>query len=884
LILKLAPHDIDFIRYNLRKRGVADAALFDDLVDHICCEVEREMNSGISFKKAVEKVLSQLEPDELSMLQDDAIQSQNYKTTLMLRNTLKMMRRNLAKHGTHSVINVAGLALGLTCFIIIGLYVRHEVGFDSMFAHSPSIYRVTMSSTVGGNDNHIPTVYPAIGPEIETRFGDVKKYARVINYKYSRLVPTFRYNENIFYEDNVIFADSTFFEIFDFPFLSGNPATALEHPGSVVLTEKMAKKYFGDDDALGKHLNFNNRGDLVVTGVLMDLPSKTHMQFDFVIPMSNYNTSPNFKVSSLTNDWRTDWYWTYMIIPNETAVAKIEAGINALAEEKAAESKKEYDLKFFIQPLTDIHLHSAFDYNTDISQNGDITNLYIFISVGILVLLISAINFVNITMATATRRYKEIGVNKVLGALKSQLRVQFLFESVTVCLASLAIAFAIMPLMLPLFSGLLGVSLEINVDRDAILIIMIVLFAVAIGLLAGLYPAFFVSSLEPQRVLKGVWKPGQGGTDFRKSLVGIQIAISIFLLIATVVIWEQLTFVRNKSLGYDKEQIVMLTIRGTSLVKSFHTLKNKLLNESSITQVSSVSEPIGREVQFMSFKVEGEETPQFIKILNVTHDFVKTMGLQIVDGRDFSREVITDSISGFIINEAAARSLGWSNPVGKEFNHAFFRQTNQGRVIGVVKDFNFEPLQKQIDPIVIWFGGPFWYAAVRVEKGKSAEALAAMEREWKILEPEKPFSFHFLDESIQHVYEKEQRLSNVFAVFAVISIFTAVLGLFGLISFVAEQRLAEIGIRKVMGASVQSILYLMSKEYIVLVLCAFVFAGPLTYLTMNNWLQTFAFRISWSPLYFVAGLMMCGSIVVATVVLKAMRAAKTNPADILRME
>ncbi len=882
-MVKLTPDDINFIRYDLKKRGVTDPALFQELVDHISCEVELEMRRGLSFKEAYEKGAMKVSPSELSTLQDQVIRSQNYNTITMFRNTWRIMRRNLAKRATHSTINVAGLALGLACFVVIALYVKHEIGFDTMFSKAPAVYRVTMSSTVGGTDNHIPTVYPAIGPEIEARFGEVATYVRIINYKYSRLVPTFRFDDNIFYENNVMFADSTFFEIFDFPFLSGNPTTALQHPASVVITEAMARKYFGETDALGKRLNFNNRVDLEVTGVLKDLPSNTHMQFDFLIPLPNYGPSPNFNVSRLADDWRTDWYWTYMIIPDSHAVGKIEAGINTLAGEKATESKKEYNLKFFIQPLSDIHLHSDFDYNTDISQNGDITNLYIFISVGILVLIISAINFVNLTMASATRRYKEIGVSKVLGALKSQLRMQFLFESVAVCLVSLAVAFVLMPVMLPFFSGLLGVSLHLNIANDAGLIILITLFTIAIGILAGLYPAFFVSSLEPQRVLKGVWKPGQGGTNFRKSLVGVQIAISIFLMIATVVIWEQLSFVRNKSLGYDKEQIVMLTIRGTSLTKSFHTLKNRLLNESSISAVSSVSEPIGREVQFMSFVVEGKENPQFIKILNVTHDFVKTMGLEIVQGRDFSRDIVTDSTSGFIINEAAARSLGWSDPVGKAIDHTF-RQVKQGSVIGVVKDFNFEPLQKQIDPIVIWFGGPFWYAAVKIEKGKSAEALAAIEREWKVLEPEKPFAFHFLDQSIQHVYEKEKRLSSVFAVFAVISILTAVSGLFGLISFVAEQRLPEIGIRKVMGASVRSILFLMSKEYIVLVLCAFVVAAPLTYLVMNNWLESFAFRIPWNGVYFMAGLITCGIIVVATVVLKAMRAAKTNPADILRME
>ncbi len=545
--------------------------------------------------------------------------------------------------------------------------------------------------------------------------------------------------------------------------------------------------------------------------------------------------------------------------------------------------QKETDPKFYLQPMEDIHLHSNFDYNTDLTQNGDISNLFIFIGVGVLVLLISCINFVNITMATSTRRYKEIGISKVLGALKSQLRLQFIGESVLVCLLSLMLAFVMLTWMLPLFSNLLGVPLGVDFKGAWMMLVGLTLFTLFTGVLSGAYPAFFVSSFEPQRVLKGVWRPGRGGAQFRKILVGAQIAISIFLIIGTVIIAAQLDFIKNKSLGFDQEQIIMLPVRGTTLPKTYHAFKNKLLTESSIVSVSSVSEPIGREVQFMDFNVEGNEKTQFIKILNVTHDFVKTMGLHLVQGRDFSHEFITDSTSGYIINEAAAKALGWNDPIGKGINLSF-RKPQTGTVIGVVKDFNFEPLQKKIDPIVMWFGGPNWYIALKIRPGQSALALKSVEQRWKEFVPEKPFTFHFLDQSIQHVYDKEQRLSQVFLVFSLLSIFTAMLGLYGLISFVAEQRLSEIGIRKVMGASVKSILYLISKEYIQLVIIAFIISSPLTYLIVNQWLENFAFRISWSPLYFAAGLLLSASIVLITVIGKGFAAARSNPAAVLRNE
>jgi putative ABC transport system permease protein len=794
----------------------------------------------------------------------------------MLRNNLKMLLRNMRKHGLHSSINIIGLSVGLSCFIVIALYVRHELSFDKDFRNSEKTYRITMSSVVGGAANHIPTTYPAIAPLLKERFPSVAGYTRIYNYKYSRLEPTFRYGDKIHYENKMIYADSTFFELFDFKFLAGDPSTALKHPNSVVITESMAKKYFPGEEALGKILKFNEKTDVAVSGILKDLPSTTHIQFDFLMPMASLNPK-------LLESWQIDWFWTYMSIPDPAQVAIIEEAINKLAIENAPDATKENDAHFYLQPLEKVHLYSNFEYNTDLVQNGDIGNLYIFISVGVLVLLVSAINFINISMAIASGRFKEIGISKVLGAMKSQLRAQFLMESIAICLLSLAIAFLLLQLSLPLFSALLAVPLSISITRDLWLLGGIVIFTMITGLISGIFPALFISSLEPQRVLKGVWKAGQGGSKFRKTLMGAQIAIAIFLVIGTVVIFEQLRYIQDRPLGYDKDQVVLLTVRDTKIVRKYHAFKNSLLSESSIRNVSSVSEPIGREVQFMTFDVEGYEKSQFIKILNVTHDFVNTMGLELVKGRDFSREVSTDSLSGFVINEAAAKSFGWTDPVGKAIDHSW-RDKKEGRVIGVVKDFNFEPLQKQIDPIVIWFGGPYWYIAVNIEKGKTADALAVLEREWKNIEPDKPFSFQFLDQSIQNVYDKEQRLGNVFLVFSVLSIATAMIGLYGLISFIAGQRLNEIGIRKVLGASVRSILYLLSKEYFVLVCAAFVVSAPLTWLIVNQWLEGFAFKIDWSAWYFAIGFAVTSLIVLLTVVSRGFRAASVNPVNVLRSE
>lgn len=801
----------------------------------------------------------------------------------MLGNNWKILLRHIQRQGLHTVLSIGGLSIGLVCFLLIALYIRSEISFDKQFKESSSIYRITMSSQVGGNTNYTPTTYAAFAGEINASFGEVSQVTRVYNYKYSRMVPTFRHGDNTFYEDQVIFADSTFFTVFDFAFLQGNPLAALRHPTAVVITESVARKYFGEQPALGKTMLFNNETTLEVTGVIQDPPPTTHLQFQFVLPLTAIGYSGTFRSAKVLDSWNVDWFWVYLVIPDHTAVPQVEKRINELATARIPETQKEFNIRFYLQALTDVHLYSDFDYNTDLTPNGDIQNLFIFASAAVLVLLISAINFINITLAGAMRRYKEIGISKALGAMTSTIRIQFLAESAALCLVALAGAFLVLPVLIPVFNQLLGVNLTFFEWSDRWIILGMLLFTGLLGIAAGWYPAIVVSSLQPQRVLKGVWNAARGGASFRKLLVGIQVTISMFLIIGTLVIYDQLQYLQNKSLGYDRDQLVMLTIRGTKLTKQFYSFKNRLLNESSIVGVSSVSEPIGREVQFMQFAVEGQDQEQYIKILNVTSDFVKTMGLEMADGRDFSRDVASDSTSGFLINEAAARAFGWKEPVGKAIDHAF-REVKQGRVIGVLKDFNFEPLHKQVDPLVVWFGSPNWYAAVRVEKGRAAEALAVIEREWKRVEPDKPLAFQFLDQSINRVYEQEQRLRVVFSAFSLLSIVAAVLGLYGLIAFIMKNRLGEIAIRKVMGASVNNILLLVGKEYAVLVFIAFVAAAPITYLTINLWLQRFAFHVEWTLAYFVAGLLVSSFTVLTTVSLKALGAARANPVDVLRSE
>lgn len=872
--------NIKYIHDRLREKGIVYEPLRDELTDHICQEVDEGMARGMEFKKACDQVMATIHDEDLAPIQDETFKADYFQKMMIIKNNFKVLLRNLAKYKSYAMLSIGGLALGLTCFVLIALYVKQELSYDQSFSNYESLYRITMSSTVGGKSNHIPTVMPTLGPLLKSNYPELQTYARIINYKYSRLTPTFRHEDKIFYESNVLFTDTTFFRLFDFPFLAGNPNNALSGPNSVVMTESMALKYFGHTDVLGKTINFNNRADLEITGVVKDIPANTHIRFDFLMPLAGMANGGLFGPQVLEN-WQTDWFWTYLLVPEQKSLALLEDGINKLAKGNVNEFK---DARFYVQPIRDVHLRSSFDYGTDLSPNGDMNNLYIFISIGVLILLVSSINFINLNIAASTRRYKEIGVSKVLGAMKSQLRIQFVMESMITSQLAFLLAVGLIQLALPLFGEMVGTSLTSHWLANPIELAIAFGFTLLVGLFSGLYPAFFVSSFDPQRVLKGVWKPGKGGTQFRTVLVGMQVAISLFLVMGTFVVYQQLNFLKSKDLGFNKEQIIMLTVRATSIPKQYYPFKHKLESHSSIVKVSSVSEPVGREVQFMSFKVEGQTEDQMVKILNVGYDFVETMGLQLKEGRDFSRQVITDSTAGFIINEAAARQYGWTQPLGKGIRHALWQGAPEGTVIGVLKDFNFEPLHSKVDPLILFKGFPAWYLAVRLQPGQVKESLAFIEAAWKEFEPAKPFNFHFLDQSIQQVYEKEERIQRVFFLFAALSIATVALGLFGLVSFVAEQRLAEIGVRKILGASVANILTLFAKDYVRMMAVAFLLAVPVTYYVLTRWLENFAFHISLNASFFFTGGLIVLVVVMGTVFSRAWIASTTNPVDVLKSE
>jgi len=804
--------------------------------------------------------------------------------TAMLKSFLLITLRNLSRQKLFTLINLAGLVIGFTCFILVSLYIHHELSYDRFHSKADNIHRVTMSWFVSGSRSKQPTSAPKLGLLIKERQPAVEEVVRLINYKYTRLRPTFQYEDKVLYEENVVFSDPSFFKVFDFEVLAGDGENALSNPGSMVLTRAMAERYFGQgsvENVLGKVLVFNGDTPLKVTAVLENLPSNSHIQFDFLLSNLDISKSGAYRTQKILDTWDIDWYWTYVKLKDGASVAALQATLDDIVKNDLPEGWEPFQAEFYTQPLTDVHLYSDFDYGTDVTVNSDIANVKIFALIAILILVVSVINFVNISIALATRRYKQIGISKTLGAYKSQLRSQFLLESFFLCSTAMVVAWSLTYVSLPLFNAVVGAELSPASLFEPSWIAAGMALAALVALASGMYPAAFLSSFDTVKVLRGGWKPGNAAAGFRKLLMGLQIAVTIGLITGSLVVYQQGNFLHSTNLGMKKDEILILPVRNTKISRSYYNFKNQVLSVPGVASVTAISEPIGEEVQFMTFKAEDIAEPQFMNILRVGYDFLETMELELVAGRDFNKSFGVDSLQGYILNEAAVKQFGWESPLGKTFG-LDGAPAYQGKVIGVVKDFNYEPLNQKIAPVVIFFGPAFWHVAVKIKPGDVAGTIASIEKTWMALETEKPFDFYFLNQAIDSVYAKEDHLKSIFLLFTCLSVVTAMMGLIGLVSFIAEQRLPEIGIRKVFGASTGNILLLFSKEFSTLVFVSFLVAAPVSWLALQWWLDNFAYRIEMSAGYFVAGGVLALAVVLLVVTVRGFTAARVNPAETLK--
>ena len=811
----------------------------------------------------------------------------------MLKNYLKIAFRNLRKYKFISFINLFGLTVGLTCCLLILTYILHETSYDRYNSKADRIWRVTRSfnNKDGIVSLHLGAIAPPFGPLLKNDFPDIQQMTRILPAGNI----TFRYNEKIFNEREGIFADNNLFNIFDINLVEGDRHTALSDPFSIIMTRDMAHKYFGDADPINKVIRLDNQQNFKVTGIFDPLPDNSHFHSPFMLSFNTLKDSTIYGEKNLETNWGNNAFYTYLLLPANYPVKSMEAQFPAFLDRRMGNNygagvKASKFTKLFMQRLTDIHLRSHLD--EELEQNGDIGRVYVFGAIALFILLIACINYMNLSTARSALRAREIGIRKVSGARRPELILQFLSESVLITYLAFILAGILTIVLLPSVSELTSLNLSIHSLQQPSVLIPILLTPVLVGLLSGAYPALFLSNFQPVKVLKGLFKAGSSTASFRKVLVVAQFAISIVLIISTAIVFQQLHYMENASLGFDKEHIVTMQYNN-GLDKNFESFRSALLQNAHILSITRSSRiPSGRLLDEQGAQTESGDSMRpvtaDIHYVDVDHDFLKTYGIPIVAGRDYSRQYGTDT-NNFLLNVAAASALGIRDPkelVGKNFSYGNVK----GKVIGIMGNFNFESMHQKIQPIIFTFptaalaGNSYGKISIKLAGSDISSSVDWLEKTWKSYLPEVPFEYTFLDERFDKLYKTEQQQGSLFTIFSGIAIFIACLGLFGLSAFTITQRIKEIGVRKVLGASTFSIVRLLSVDFLILVAIAAGFAFLIAWYAMYHWLEDFAYRIPMHWWVFLAAGILAAVIALATISFQAIRAAVANPVKALRSE
>lgn len=792
----------------------------------------------------------------------------------MLRSYLTIAWRNLMKNKVFSFINITGLTIGITVCMMIFLFIMNEFSVDNFHKNGDLIYRV-----MRGYDKSKPRVAYLSGPYATALLNDfpnqIKKAVRV-----GANDDLVTFGNKAFHEKHVYDADENFFTFFSFPLLIGNPGTVLKEPGSIVLTETTARKYFGTpENAMNKIMDVDKELHLKVTGIAKNPPSNSHLAFDLVIPLSNYSHRDGFNV------WINNNYFTYVLLDKQSSKEVVEKQLPAFIEKYMGKEMATYGFHFdlALTPLKDIYFENVSEF--DNVKHGDKKVVYIFLSIAVLILLIACINFMNLSTIRAVERSKEVGLRKVMGALRNNLIWQFIGESILLTCISCALAIGILQLVMPFYDQLLGYDLTVSWNSWPIYLFLISVIVIA-GFLAGSYPAFFLSAFSPIQALKGKLKLGKGGSIFRQSLVVLQFSISVFLIIGTFIIMMQMKYVKNKDLGYDEAQTLVVPINNNEIYTHRITFKNELQAQPNVSSVSMMSGEPGGFFDMFIFSAQGKNGEN-LKIRTEFADFeyVKTLGLKIIAGRDFSSSFPTDTARAVLINRTAAGIFGWTpeEAVGKEIKNNF-RDTSYRKIAGVVEDFNFLSLKEKMDGLVIAPNDDRRVFCIRIKPGNIPATIKTISDVYSSVAPVYPFEYSFLDQKFDNLYKTDIRQQTILSVFSGLAIFIACLGLFGLASFTATKRTKEIGVRKVLGSSTGNIVILLSRDLLRPVLIATCIAIPIGYTAMNNWLNNFAYR---TPLYwwvFLLAAMITMIIAIVTVSFKAVKAGMANPTTSLRSE
>jgi putative ABC transport system permease protein len=793
--------------------------------------------------------------------------------------------RYLIKRRTYSLINVIGLAIGISSFILIMIYVMDELGYDRYHERSDDIYRIAQLydfEGVGENSASLP--FP-VAFTLKNDFpGLVENICRLFNFQAPRSLV--EYGEQKFNERRFFFADSTFFEIFKHKFIQGDPATALDEINAVVITKSMAMKYFGDEDPMGKILEFEEVAPLKVSGVIEDVPTQSHYIFDFIGSMSSVKAAYGGR---LPQTWVWNPCWTYMLLAEGATPDMLEKEFPGFVEKYFYDAEKD-NVTLYLQSLTSIHLESRLDY--EIEQNSNRSYIYILTSIALFLLLIAAINFMNLSTATSGNRAREIGIKKAIGISRYRLISQFMGESFILTYISLLLAIIVVELTIPAFNTFTGKDFELSILLQPVNIVALVLLGLLTGFFAGIYPAFYLSAFKPLNVLNGDHGLSRNSGFARKLLVVIQFTISISLIIGTMVIFNQLNYLKNASLGFNKENIMVVPVNRTPIARSYEAFSKELMQDSKILNVTAMDDIFGAAHNTHEFRPEGfpEDQWQFYPALVVQWNFLNTFGIKTLTGRDYQETNTSDPATGILINEAMVRHMGWESneaALGKKFRSL----NGDERVIGVINDFHVTSLHEASGPFVLnmkekppeirWF---LKYVAIKYQAGKEQEVIELVNTVWNNYAPTRPFEYSFLDQELKKLYADENNLSTLSFIFTILILIIAGLGIFGLVSFMAEKRTREIGIRKVMGAGPLHIIRLLSVEFFWLITIASMLAWVASWLVISDWLAHFAYQTSLNWIMFLVAALIAMALALIITAIKAWSASRTNPVDTIKYE
>jgi putative ABC transport system permease protein len=787
----------------------------------------------------------------------------------MLKNLIKTAIRHIVKHLGYSILNILGLTLGITSALFLIIYVADEVSYGRYHEKADRIYRV--SSTIKEPDDQFTWIVAQIpfGPQVVHDYPEVQSSVRFINMPRA----LYKFEDKEFNEENFFYVDSTLFDIFTYKVIKGEIKSALLAPKKIILTEKIANKYFGKSDPIGKTLT-TGTDTYEVTGVIQDVPTNSHFRFDAVAARNN--------LPKQLGNWGNFGVFTYLLFPEKFDVKAFETKMQGMydAYMKTIFGPLKISIKYHLEPLTRIHL-----YSTNASEpepTGSITYVYIFAIVAIFLVLIASMNYMNLATARSTRRAREVGLRKVVGSRRGPLILQFLSESMVFTLISLLISIVLIIVLLPKFNLLAGKAFNIHVIYSPVVLLSLLAIILIVGILGGSYPAFFLSRFSPVTVLKGEVTQGSAGSLFRKILVVIQFTVSVIMIICTLVVFRQLNYMKTTDQGFDQKNVVGLQLNGP-MVRKYPVLKQSLLENQNVKYVTSTNTAVGEGSGKVIFNVETDQgmSQKGVNFAVVDHDFIETLGIKMVKGREFQQDMPSDTLTGVVVNEAFAKRMNWTETIGKKVE---LKPFIDGRVIGVMKDYHQTGMYNAIESLMLLYRPLNNVIYIKLSGSDTKQTLSFIERKWKEIFPDQPFVYTYLSERFNRQFEADDKRGLVFTMFTVLAILIACLGLFGLASYMVEQRTKEIGIRKVFGANENTILGLISKDFLILVAIGIVIAVPVAYYFMNRWLENYVYRTKIEVPLLLAAALLTILITFLTISYKSYQAAIMNPARALKAE